>query len=125
MSNGKLVRIAETGVAAGSGRNYAMSLTGEAMFGRTKEMEFKKGQYAYVIERLQTKTFAEDGETLVDLAVPVTQKIMTSVFDNKAEAIEAVAETGLLAVEVAAEVVKGAKVLNLSDAAIAELASAW
>lgn len=137
MSNGKLVKIAETGESP-NGTKYAISLTGVAMFPRTKELDFKKGQYAYVIERKQTKSYLMDekGERvkdeagkdkLIDLSADqvVTQNIMTAIFDSKADAVEAVAETGLLGAEVAAAVVKGAKELNLSDATVAELAAAW
>lgn len=139
-NNGKLVKIASVAEALnGSGRRYAVTLTGEAMFPRVSDMEFKAGQYAYVIQRKQTQSYlidettgervkGEDGRDKLVAIAPdqqLTQLIMTSVFDSKADAVEAVAESGLLGAEVAAAVAQGARELKLDDAAVAKLSAAW
>jgi hypothetical protein len=78
-----------------AGRSYGTDLKGEPMFPRTDSIVLVAGQYANVVETTQTQTYAEDGETLVDLAVPVKRNIVTAVFANRNEAIAAQAEEHL------------------------------
>ncbi len=112
----KLLNVQESA----AGRTYATDITGRALFPRTKDMEIKQGDYAYVIETLQTKTRDEQGE-LIDLAVPVKVLTITATFATKAEAIAASNEAALIELEAKAELQKTAKELNVSEAAIARM----
>ena len=107
------------------GNTYATDLLGRTLFPKNKEMELEVGHYANVIKVLQTKTYAEDGTTLVDLTTPVELLQITGTWPTKAEAIGAIAEVNLLEAEVVAEVHAQAKELKLSEEAIGKLQLAW
>jgi len=117
-----LIKIANV-AKSGSDRTYANDITGRVFFPRTKTMELVAGQYAYAIKTTQTMTTDEDGN-LVKLETPREIWQITATFPDKVSAIEAAAEVGTLEAEVAAEVQKVAKTLNLSEAAVAKLAGA-
>lgn len=119
-----LFKIATISTSA-AGKQYANDLSGKVFFPKTQDLDMKVGDYAYAIKTLQTKTYAEDGVTLIDLAQPREILQITATFGTKAEAISAAAEVGVLEMEVVAEVAKQAKELNLSEAQVAQLASAW
>lgn len=107
------------------GKAFANDLAGRVFFPKNADMELVAGHYAYAVKTLQTKTYDADGVTLVELAQPREILQITATFATKAEAIEAAAEVGTLAMEVAAEVSKVAKDLKLSDSQVAALAQAW
>lgn len=119
-----LIKIASVNQSA-AGKPFVNDLLGRVFFPKSADMELVAGHYAYAIKVVQTKTYAEDGTTLVDLAVPREILQITSTFKTKAEAVEAAAEVGTLGMEVAAEVTKQAKTLNLSEEQVKALAIEW
>lgn len=119
-----LIKIAATAESR-KGNAYATDLLGRTLFPKNKEMELVIGHYANVIKVQQTKTYAEDGTTLVDLTTPVELLQITGTWPTKAEAIGAIAEVQLLEAEVAAEVTTQAKGLKLTDAQVEKLSLAW
>lgn len=122
--NGKLFKI-KTVADSAKGKQYVRDILGNTYFPQNTDMELTAGHYAYAIESVQTKTRdAETGE-LIDLTSPRTIMQITGTWATKAEAIADAAEAGTLAMEVAAEVAKVGKDLNLSDAAVAQLSAAW
>lgn len=118
-----LVRILTVGESA-KGRTYARDIAGRTFFPQQADLALKAGDYAFVVETTQTMTYADDGTTLVKLDTPVKILQITAVFPDKATAIGAAAESGMLELEVRAEVIKSAKDLKLSDATIKELSNA-
>lgn len=120
-----LFKIVSTGLGKTSQKPYANDIAGRTFFPKNADMELTAGHYAYAIEQLQTKSYAEDGETLVDLEVPIKNLIITATFPTKQEAIDAAAEVQMLEVEVKAETLKTAKALGLNEASVAALAEKW
>lgn len=107
-----------------SGKPYAKDILGR-WFTVAAGIELVPGQYAYFVETQQTKTYAEDGTTLVDLANPVNLLQITATFATKAEAVEAVSETMTIGAEVVAAATATAKSLKLSDAQVEAMSAAW
>jgi hypothetical protein len=117
-----LIKIATVGTSA-AGRTYARDLLGRTFFPQTKDMEIKKGEFAFAIETTQTMTTDEDGN-LVKLDEPRKIWQITATFPDKQSAVEAAAEAGTMELAVTAEVHKTAKALGLSDEAVKALANA-
>lgn len=118
-----LVKIVTVLESAG-GKTYGKDLAGRVYF-PAKGIELNANDFAFVVKTKQTKTYAADGTTLVDLTEPVELMQITATWPKKEDAIGAIAEMQLLGAEVVAEVASQAKTLKLTDEQVASLALAW
>lgn len=110
-----------------AGRVYVTDSNGEVYLPRTKEMDktIRQGQFANVIEQVQTKTRDKDGK-LVDLEPHEVRKnwIITGVYENEMQAIKSKAAPQLFEQKTAAYLKQQESVIAKEFAVDASLAAA-